>query len=88
MKFTIKDLISEVLKSELDEEQKVSLLEIISTTGRITNGLYLKKDNEGNVECWFRNIDENGMTDHGPTNYGPEQIVAEYALSVGKGKSK
>ena len=75
MKFTTEELIRNIIESELSEEEKISLLNNIMTKGRINEGLYLKKDEEGNLECWFRNEDEYGTTDHGPTNYTAEQIV-------------
>jgi len=75
MKFTSEELIRNIIESELTEEEKISMLNNIMTKGQVSDGLYLKKDNEGNLECWFRNEDEYGTTDHGPTNYTAEQVV-------------
>ena len=77
MKFTLNDLILELLNMELDNEKKANIIERITTTGRINDGLYLRKNQEGKLECWFRNIDENGVTDHGPTGYDVEDITRE-----------
>jgi hypothetical protein len=77
-------LIQEILNSELTEEQKNDLIGKIYANGTITSGLYLRKDEAtGDFQCWFRNVDENGMTDHGPTDYSPAEIIAEYKRSLG-----
>ena len=34
------------------------------------------------LECWYRNVDESGQTDHGPTNYTPDEIVGVYEESL------
>ncbi len=86
MKFTSEELIRNIIESELSEEEKISMLNNIMTKGQVSEGLYLKQDNEGNLECWFRNVDENGVTDHGPTNYTAEQVVD--IASNNKGKSR
>lgn len=86
MKFTTEELIRNIIESELTEEEKISMLNNIMTKGRINDGFYLKQDNEGNLECWYRNEDEYGTTDHGPTNYTAEQVVN--AAVHNKGKSR
>ena len=85
MKFSMKDLAQAIVTANVPEETKVGLLERIMSKGTVTDGLYLKKDGQGMLECWYRNVDENGVTDHGPTNYTPEQIIEEYAQSLGRG---
>jgi hypothetical protein len=40
------------------------------TKGKINDNIYLKKDNEGNLECWFKTEDE-----YEPTNYTAEEVV-------------
>lgn len=86
MKFTSEELIRNIIESELTEEEKISMLNNIMTKGRINDGFYLKQDNEGNLECWYRNEDEYGTTDHGPTNYTAEQVVNVAAHSKGRGR--
>ena len=86
MKFTSEELIRTIIESELSDEEKVSLLNNIMTKGSINDGYYLKKDEEGNLECWFRNEDEYGTTEHGPTNYNVEQVID--IVSHDKGKSR
>ena len=79
MGFTIKELMDSILESEMDNERKSQLLENIYVRGRITEGLYLRRtDGSEELECWFRNTDENGQTEHGPTYLGPEELVEEY----------
>ena len=87
MTFTLKDLIQGILDSELTEEQKNDFIAKIQESNKITDGLYLRKDEAtGDYQCWFRNVDEDGMTDHGPTNYGVEEVIAEYKRSLGIAK--
>jgi len=82
MKFTIKDLIAGIINSNLSNEDKINLLESIMETGKLNDGLYLKKDEEGLLECWFRNVDENGSVDCGPTCYDIEAIINDYAFHL------
>ncbi len=77
-KFTIRELMSAILNSDLDQESKTDLLTRIATSAMICDGFYLKKDDNGLVECWFRNIDENGVIDRGPTNFTVDQVIEEY----------
>ena len=86
MKFTSEELIRNIIESELTEEEKISMLNNIMTKGQVSDGFYLKKDNEGNLECWYRNEDEYGTTDHGPTNYTAEQVVNVAAHNKGKSR--
>ena len=86
MKFTTEELIRNIIESELTEEEKISMLNNIMTKGRINDGFYLKQDNEGNLECWYRNEDEYGTTDHGPTNYTAEQVVDVAAHNKGRSR--
>ena len=46
----------------------------------VAPGFYLHSEKNAetgktDIQLWFRNVDENGMTDHGPTNYSANQIV-------------
>ena len=86
MKFTTEELIRNIIESELTEEEKIALLNNIMTKGRINDGFYLKEDENGELECWFRNIDEFGTADHGPTNYTAEQVVNVAAHNKGKSR--
>ena len=86
MKFTIRELMEAIITSDLDQEGKTDLLTRISTSAQVCDGFYLKKDEQGLVECWFRNVDENGVTDHGPTNYNVHQVIEEYKRSRGISK--
>ena len=82
MKFTVQELMATIVSSDMDDQRKTDLLTRVFSTGKITDGLYLKKGEDGLLECWFRNVDENGMTDHGPTNYDVNRVVEEYKNSV------
>lgn len=89
MKFELKELLDVILSSEMEKEAKVELLDRIYKTGTIAPGFYLRReDSTDELECWYRNVDENGMTDHGPTNYTPEQVVGLYVDSLEKGNAK
>jgi hypothetical protein len=88
MKFTIKELIAGVVNSNLSEEDKIELLTRISTTAKIVDGFYLKKGEDGLLEFWFRNEDEYGTTEHGPTNFDVEQVISEFARSVNKARNR
>lgn len=81
------ELIEKVMADEeLSEEDKVVLIERIVNASHgidrfVTPGLYLHtavNQEEGviNMSLWYRNEDENGMTDHGPTNYNSNTIVS------------
>ena len=83
MKFTFRELLDSILKAEMEREQTVELLDRIYRTGTIMPGLYLRKDDSSDdLECWYRNVDESGQTDHGPTNYTPDEIVGVYEESL------
>lgn len=85
MKFTFKELLDAIMDAELGKEKTVELLDRIYRTGTVAPGFYLRKDDGSeDLECWFRNVDENGQTDHGPTNYTPEQVIGVYEESQKK----
>ena len=68
MKFTTKELIKNIIESELTEDEKIAMLNNIMTKGRINDKVYLKQDNEGNLECCIKDEDES-------TNYSVEEVV-------------
>ena len=79
MSFTIRELIIDILDSNLDEGEKIEILNRLYTTGRVSDGLYLRRNaGTDELECWYRNVDENGQTNHGPTNYTSEETVQAY----------
>ena len=46
----------------------------------VTPGFYLHTDKnqeigEIDIQLWYKNVDESGMTMHGPTNYNSDKIV-------------
>lgn len=79
MRILFKELISAISNSDLPEESKIDLMHRVATFRMITNGLYLKEVEHGVFECWYRNVDEEGTTYHGPTNYGIEEVISGYA---------
>lgn len=84
MSFTIRELMDSILEREMDNDKKGQLLEDIYLRGKITNGLYLRRNaGTDELECWYRNVDESGQTEHGPTYYGPEEILDEYDRITG-----
>jgi hypothetical protein len=85
-KFTIRELMAAILNSDLDTIAKTDFLTSISTSLFVTDGLYLKKTDDGMVECWYRNVDENGVTDHGKTNFTVDQVIEEFKRSRGVSK--
>ena len=68
MKFTTEELIRNIIESELSEDEKISMLNNIITRGRINDKVYLKQDNEGNLECCIKDEDES-------INYSVEEVV-------------
>jgi len=87
MEFTTRELIDTIINSELTNEQKTDILERLVTSGKITEGFYLRKNRHNKLECWFRNLDESGTAYHGPTNYSKEQVVEIYSNSINKEES-
>ena len=76
MKFTYKELVTSILNKVSDNEELVEVLDKMHKSNAINNGFYLRHNEEDDsYECWFRNIDEFGTADHGPTNYTAEQVV-------------
>lgn len=89
MRFSYKELLTVILSSGLENEGIIELLDRIQRGGFITPGFYLRLDEEsGLYECWYRNVDEDGMTEHGRTNYSAEQVVGLYARSIQKNNMK
>ena len=77
----IKNLITEIeLNEVLDTMDKVYLLEKLVNFTYISPGIYFKrKENTDEVEIWYRNVDENGTTEHGKTDWDePQQVINEY----------
>lgn len=82
----MKDLISKIINdSELSEEDKINFIEkIINASHEMDNivapGFYFHADKnqengEIDLQLWYRNVDESGMTMHGPTNYDNNRII-------------
>ena len=86
MKFPAEDFITAIEDSDLTEDQKRTIYAKLKVSGKINDSLYLKKDNEGNFECWYRNVDEKGVVDQGPTDYGIEEVLQEYIKTLEENK--
>ena len=82
MKYKAQDLIDAINNANITEEQKRKIFANLKGSGKINDGLYLKKDNEGNIECWYINKDENNVIDQGPTDYDLDQVVNELVSSL------
>ena len=99
----MKDLIDTIISDEeLSSEDKSYLIEKIIKAIHgidrfIAPGFYLHTDSkkiqetgEIDIQLWYRNVDEDGMTMHGPTNYDNNTIVAmmkqEYLKNKGMSK--
>ena len=74
-----------ITNSELSDDDKVILVEKIVNASHgidrfINSVFYLRatankeKDNI-DMQLWYRNEDENGMTYHGPTSYDSDEII-------------
>ena len=79
MRILFKELINAISNSDLPDEAQIDLMHRVATFRMITDGLYLKELEHGVFECWYRNVDEDGTTYHGPTNYGIEEVINAYA---------
>ena len=79
MSFKSKELIQVIVESDLDNENKIELLNRIYTNGHIKEGYYLKGNNEQGIECWYRN-----GTDRGPTNFTPYDILDVFKEDIKK----
>jgi hypothetical protein len=103
MEVKIKDLISQIIADEeLSVEDKSNLIEKIIKASHgidqfIAPGFYLRVDPEKiketgeiDIQLWYRNVDESGMTMHGPTNYDNSKIIEmmkqEYLSQKSKSK--
>ena len=79
----MKQLIEKIMALQITSEEKIEhILTVIKVAhGQehfVTQGLYLKvveQDNDLSLQLWYRNVDENSMTDHGNTGYSDEQIL-------------
>ncbi len=88
MKFTYKELLTEILSSGLDNEEIVEVLDKMHKSNAINPGFYLKQDEENDsYECWFCNVDESGTKYHGPTNYDATQVAGLYVKEIRTGKT-
>ncbi len=88
-----------IADEELSLEDKSNLIEKIINASHGLNkfvapGFYLHTDKnekgELDMQLWYRNTDDSGMTMHGPTNYNATKIVemmkSEYLSQKGKTK--
>ena len=95
------ELIRRIINDEeLSPEDKIVLIEKVYNASHgmnrfVTSGLYLHPDKneetgEIDVQLWYRNVDESGMTMHGPTNYNSDVIfeIMKKACLNQKGKLK
>lgn len=82
MKFTSKELIAGILNSKLSNEDKINLLDRIMNTGQLNDGLFLKKDEEGYLECWFKTTNDKGNIEYVPTLYDVETIINDYSFNL------
>jgi len=88
MKFTYKELLTEILNSGLDSEEIIEVLDKMHKSDTINPGFYLKYDEEkDSYECWFCNVEENGEKYHGPTNYDVSQVAGLYVKEIKTGKN-
>ena len=82
----MKDLITQIINDEeLSAENKSDLIEKIVKASHgidkfVAPGFYLHTDKnqetgEIDIQLWYRNVDESGMTMHGPTNYDNSKII-------------
>lgn len=82
----MKDLIVQIINDEeLSVEDKSNFIEKIVKASHgmdrfVTPGFYFhtdinKETGEIDIALWYRNVDEYGTKEHGPTNYDNSQIV-------------
>ena len=82
----MKEIIERIINDEsLSREDKSTIIERVDYASHginkfITPGLYLRSElnensNEIDMQLWYRNVDESGMINHGPTNYDSDQIT-------------
>ena len=88
MKMNLKELLEAIKSSDLPQENKIDLMHRVSVRKIVTEGLYIKEVTPGIVECWYRNMDEDGTLYHGPTGYGIEDIIREYSRSISHSMKK
>ena len=99
----MKELITRIISDEeLSVEDKSNLIEKIVKASHgmdrfIAPGFYLHTDYENiqktgdiDIQLWYRNVEESGMTMHGPTYYDNntifEMMKQEYLSQKGKSK--
>ena len=99
----MKDLINTIISDEeLSSENKSYLIEKIIKASHgidrfIAPGFYLRTDprkiqenGEIDIQLWYRNIDDSGMTMNCPTNYDNNKIIEmmkqEYLSQKGKSR--
>ncbi len=90
MGFTIEELISEILKANLDDEQKTVLLSKLFKKGQLEDEVFLlKNDGEDLFNVWRRQINpDNGRTEVIKAYDTAEEAVTRYTLSVMKEQTK
>ena len=79
MGFTIEALMSEILQSGLDDEQKVNLLTNLFKKGQL---FLIKNEGEDLFECYKRRVNDQGKTEVVHTNFTPEDAINDYAASI------
>ena len=83
MGFTIEELMSEILQSSLDDQQKVNLLTNIFTRGQLAKEVFLiKNDGEDLFGCCKRRINAQGKMEVVDTDFTAEEAVNDYASSI------
>ena len=97
----MKELISQIINDEeLSSDDKSVLIEKIFKASHgidrfVTSGFYIhteikEETGELDIQLWYRNVDESGMTMHGPTNFDSYQIIEmmknEYLIKKRKSK--
>ena len=83
MRIKLKELLDAIKSSDLSLEAQIDLMYKIVIQKKVSNGLYVKEVEDGCIECWYINIDEDGTTYHGPTNYTAEDIIDVYKMMNG-----
>jgi hypothetical protein len=82
MRIKLKELLDAIKSSDLSLEAQIDLMYKIVIQKKVSNGLYVKEVEDGCIECWYINIDEDGTTYHGPTGYGIDEVISAYAQSL------
>ncbi len=79
------ELIEKIINDEeLSNEEKTILIKKVVNASHqinrfITPGFYLhtdiRPDESIDMQLWYRNVDENGTTEHGPTDWDSDKII-------------